>query len=89
MLEAVCAGERRVVVDLLQHRRCVAARHPFTMCSTVHLAVIHQEYELVHLLLSHPDAPAGAKDIVSPGILIINVFLQPRPLYFIIYNTGH
>uniref|UniRef100_A0A1I7SUJ5 ANK_REP_REGION domain-containing protein n=2 Tax=Bursaphelenchus xylophilus TaxID=6326 RepID=A0A1I7SUJ5_BURXY len=63
MLEAVCIGNKRAVQDLMSYRKCVAARHPFTMCSTIHLAVIHQEYEIMNLLLSHPDAPFNTKDI--------------------------
>ncbi|CAD5214744.1 unnamed protein product [Bursaphelenchus okinawaensis] len=63
MLEAVCIGNKRAVQDLMAYRKCVAARHPFTMCSTIHLAVIHQEFEILDLLLSHPDAPIASRDI--------------------------
>lgn len=65
MLEAVCVGNVRIVADLIGYKKCVAAKHPFTMCSTVHLAVIHEEFDALDLLLSHDDAPVNSKDIVS------------------------
>ncbi|KAK0420632.1 hypothetical protein QR680_014803 [Steinernema hermaphroditum] len=63
MLESIYMGDVDAVADLLQYKRCIMARHPLTMGTTVHLAVIHNHVEILKTILSHPSAPINARDV--------------------------
>ncbi|TKR64477.1 hypothetical protein L596_025002 [Steinernema carpocapsae] len=63
LLEAIYMGDGEVVAELLPYKRCILARHPLTMCTTVHLAVIHNQVEILKMLLEYPNVPINARDV--------------------------
>ncbi|KAI6240921.1 Ankyrin repeat and Ankyrin repeat-containing domain-containing protein [Aphelenchoides fujianensis] len=63
LLEAVTTGNERAVRELVNFKKCILARHPFTSASTVHLAVIYNNVHVLRILLEHPMAPISSKDI--------------------------
>uniref|UniRef100_A0A0K0F5M1 ANK_REP_REGION domain-containing protein n=1 Tax=Strongyloides venezuelensis TaxID=75913 RepID=A0A0K0F5M1_STRVS len=65
LLEAVCIGDIESVQEHIRYKKCIQARHPFTMCSTLALAVIHNHPRVVLLLLSHPLVSINSKDVES------------------------
>lgn len=64
LLEALYLGDETTVASLVGYKRLILARHPFTLCSTIHLAVIHNYPMILKILLGRPHAPINARDMV-------------------------
>lgn len=64
LLEALYLGDEITVASLIGYRRLILTRHPFTLCSTIHLAVIHNYPTILKILLGQPNVPINAKDMV-------------------------
>lgn len=64
LLEAIYLGDESTVTSLIDYKRLLYARHPFSLCSTIHLAVIHNHPNILRLLLSKPHSPINARDMV-------------------------
>lgn len=75
LLEAIYLGDESTVAALIDYKRLLYARHPFSLGSTVHLAVIHDHPNILRLLLSKPHAPLNARDMVCYYLLELNGFL--------------
>ncbi|KAI1708826.1 ankyrin repeats (3 copies) domain-containing protein [Ditylenchus destructor] len=63
LLEAIVFGDERTVRETIHYERCILARHPLTLATTVHLAVIHNHPKILQLILSYPHAPLHSKDM--------------------------
>uniref|UniRef100_A0A914CE44 Uncharacterized protein n=1 Tax=Acrobeloides nanus TaxID=290746 RepID=A0A914CE44_9BILA len=63
MLEAIYNGDVEAVKGLVDFKRCILSRHPFTLASTVHMAVIHNFPKILKVLLKHGGAPINARDM--------------------------
>jgi hypothetical protein len=64
MLEAIYNGDVEAVKSLIDFKRCILSRHPFTLASTVHMAVIHNFPNILKILLKHGGAPINSRDMV-------------------------
>uniref|UniRef100_A0A183V356 ANK_REP_REGION domain-containing protein n=1 Tax=Toxocara canis TaxID=6265 RepID=A0A183V356_TOXCA len=62
-LEAICTGDTKTVEELISYRRIIDAKHPSTMASTIHLATIHEQAEILKLLLKQRNAPIDHRDL--------------------------
>uniref|UniRef100_A0A0M3HW63 ANK_REP_REGION domain-containing protein n=1 Tax=Ascaris lumbricoides TaxID=6252 RepID=A0A0M3HW63_ASCLU len=62
-LEAICNGNINTVEELVSFKRVIDARHPSTMASALHLAVIHERLDVLRVLLKHRSAPVNQKDV--------------------------
>uniref|UniRef100_A0AC34QFB3 Uncharacterized protein n=1 Tax=Panagrolaimus sp. JU765 TaxID=591449 RepID=A0AC34QFB3_9BILA len=62
-LEALYLGDETAVASLVDYKKLILTRHPFTSCSTIHLAVIHNYPTILKLLLGRPNAPINSKDM--------------------------
>uniref|UniRef100_A0A915EKH1 ANK_REP_REGION domain-containing protein n=1 Tax=Ditylenchus dipsaci TaxID=166011 RepID=A0A915EKH1_9BILA len=62
LLEAICMGDERTVAETVTYRKCILARHPQTLASTVHLAVIHNHPNVLQILIDCPLTPLHSRD---------------------------
>uniref|UniRef100_A0A7E4V913 ANK_REP_REGION domain-containing protein n=1 Tax=Panagrellus redivivus TaxID=6233 RepID=A0A7E4V913_PANRE len=63
LLEALYLGDKNTVLSLIDYKHIILARHPSTLASTIHMAVIHNYPKLLKILLSKNHAPINARDI--------------------------
>ncbi|KAI6235408.1 Ankyrin repeat and Ankyrin repeat-containing domain-containing protein [Aphelenchoides besseyi] len=89
LLEAICTtGDQKVVRDLVNYKKCILSLHPFTLASTIHLAVIHNSFDILQILLEHPLAPINSRDIEGRTCLHYAAILNDDECYDLLVSRG-